>query len=71
MGVDGTEDLTIYDIDIYFTALDVPPSLDLSNTPKGCEIETFWVVLGCKRILDPTVSMKKKGLFLINATVYR
>jgi hypothetical protein len=33
----------------------VPPSLKLSSTPKGCDNETFEVVLGCKRILDPTV----------------
>jgi hypothetical protein len=35
---------------------DIPPSLKLSYTPKGFDNETFEVVLGCKRILDPTVS---------------
>jgi hypothetical protein len=36
----------------------IPPSLKLSVTPSGCDNETFEVVLGCKRILDPTVQIK-------------
>jgi hypothetical protein len=37
----------------------IPPSLKLSYTPSGCDNETFEVVLGCKRILDPTVPVTK------------
>jgi len=42
--------------------VEIPPSLKLSSTPKGCDNETLEVALGCKRILDPTLALGCKRI---------